>query len=76
MSNVIHYTNGDLKYSIEEVHISRIEVGDTVLCKDGKIRTVCLSDIKKDQLLGKTLFGNCYALGLVKVQRLKIIHER
>ena len=29
------------------VHVSEVMAGDTILCEDGIIRTVCLKDIRK-----------------------------
>ena len=54
---------------MEEVHISRIHAGDTVF-HAGKVRTVCRSDLKSDDFMGPTLFGDSYLLGRRPVQRL------
>jgi hypothetical protein len=52
----------------EQVHISRISAGD-VIFHDNKERTVCEKDIKRDDFVGITLFGDCYRLGRVLVTR-------
>ena len=54
---------------IKEKHIEDIISGDIVLCSDNTIRTVSSSNIKKCSFMGKTIFGDSYALGhkLVKV---------
>ncbi|MBQ7017662.1 MAG: hypothetical protein IJN06_01475 [Bacteroidales bacterium] len=57
-------------YTITEVHISRICVGDTILHTDGQIRTVGRNNIKESPFYGRTLFGDCYKLGYQKVKRL------
>lgn len=49
------------------VHIGDIRPGDTV-SHNGCLRTVCRSDIKRG-FMGTTLFGDCYRLGHVPVDR-------
>lgn len=53
----------------EKVHISRISVGDVVLCPDNRERTVCKKDIKRDDFMGISLFGDSYKLGYELVTR-------
>lgn len=60
-------------YTIENVHISEIQTGDTILHTDGKIRTVCRNDIKEDPFIGLHLFGDTYLLGTKPVKRIKFI---
>jgi hypothetical protein len=55
--------------AIKDTHISLIRAGDTVF-HDGKLRTVCRSDLKNDAFIGPTLFGDSYVLGVRPVQRL------
>ncbi len=52
----------------EEVHISRIESGDTII-HNGELRTACNRVIKKSEFMGKTLFGDSYRLGYKLVTR-------
>jgi hypothetical protein len=59
-------------YKIENVHISRIKCGDTILHVDGCIRTVCKRNIRKNTFMGISLFGDSYKLGTQKVKRIKI----
>jgi hypothetical protein len=53
----------------EFVHISTIGPGDTVR-HAGVIRTVTRTNIRRDEFMGRSLFGDSYMLGLVKVERL------
>lgn len=62
-----------MDYEIEEVHISTIQAGDTILHTDGLIKTVCNVNIRHSSFMGITLFGNSYRLGNVLVKRLRII---
>jgi hypothetical protein len=52
--------------TIKLVHIDSIVAGDTIM-HDGKIQTVCHNSIKRG-FCGKTLFGDSYRMGSVKVQ--------
>lgn len=61
-----------VNYAIEEVHISDIKVGDTVLIK-GELCTVCRNNIKRGGFCGDTLFGNSYVSGRVPVKKAIII---
>lgn len=56
-----------------EIHISQIQPGDTILHTDGEVRTVCRSNIKVDNFMGITLFGDSYRLGTTPVKKLSII---
>ena len=60
------------KYKIEEVHISTIKQGDTILHRDNFIYTVGENWIKKG-FMGVTLYGDSYNLGTILVK--KIIFE-
>lgn len=64
----------DIKYTITEVHISKIRPGDTIE-RNGGLWTVCRSNIKKG-FMGRTLFGDCYKLGTELVKRAEIFHAR
>lgn len=50
----------------ELVNSSDIQQGDTVVCHDGLIRTVCLNNISKD-FFGTRLFGERYNKGVERV---------
>ena len=52
----------------KKVHISEIKAGDTIVCRDGKIRTVCQNNIKKS-FIGTTLFGDSYNCGYILVEK-------
>jgi hypothetical protein len=54
---------------MENVHISRIRIGDTVL-HDGEVKTVSGKSLKYDSFMGITLFGDCYRLGYKLVTRI------
>lgn len=43
-------------------HINDIRVGDLVL-RDGVPTTVCGKHIKRDPLIGRSIFGDCYKCG-------------
>lgn len=52
----------------EQVHVALIRPGDSVLF-DGKMRTVCPSNIHRDDFMGVTLWGDSFRLGTVPVLR-------
>ena len=53
----------------ELVHKESIEIGDAIICKDGRTRTVCKNNIKRNSFTGITIFGDSYMLGHEKVRR-------
>lgn len=53
---------------IKNTHIDLIFVGDTVLCPDNKVRTVCANNIKRT-FMGITLFGDSYKCGTEPVKK-------
>ena len=59
------------KYKIQEVHISTIKQGDTILHRDNLIYTVSENWIKKG-FMGVTLFGDSYNLGTILVKKIFI----
>ena len=61
-----------MQYKIIEVNISQIRPGDTIMCRDGKIRTVCKGNIHYDKFMGRSLFGDTYNLGTILVKKLLI----
>lgn len=56
---------------IQEVHMSEIVAGDTIICEDGNMRTVCQNNIKRGGFCGITIFGSSYISGYQKVNRVK-----
>ena len=58
--------------------IQDIEIGDTIIDNDGKIKLVSQGkiklvsqgNIKYNDFMGLTLFGDCYKLGTQKVRKL------
>lgn len=48
--------------------IMDIRPGDTVM-HNGEMRTVCRNNIKRDPLLGVTLFGDCYNMGRTLIKK-------
>ena len=58
---------------IEDVHMSQISAGDTIVCSDGNIRTVCKKDIKRGGFFGTSIFGNSYISGYQRVNRVKFV---
>lgn len=53
---------------IEEKHISLIKSGDTIICPDGRKRTVCDKDIKRCNFMGLMIFGDSWNLGTLPVK--------
>lgn len=70
--NNIRYKDGKM-YEIANVHKDTIKVGDTILCADGLMRTVCKNNITTG-FCGKSIFGNSYRLGHLPVK--KVILKR
>ena len=64
--------------SVRQTHISEISVGDTILCPDGRIRTVGKRDIHHCPFMGRSIFGDTYQLGYSPVLRVVIasVHRR
>lgn len=60
-----------MKYEIEEVNIASIKAGDTIE-HEGVLRTVCHYDIRDGGFMGRTIFGDCYALGTKPVKKVNI----
>lgn len=56
-------------YDIEEVHISTIKGGDTVM-HNGEMKTVSFNNIKKDSFMGSSIFGDSYKLGRTPVKKI------
>lgn len=49
-------------YVITKKNISTIKRGDLII-HNGTLSTVCDCDIKRNELMGLSLFGDCYNLG-------------
>lgn len=58
------------KYRIAPTDRADIRIGDTVIDIDGKMRTVCKSDIKRNNFTGVTIHGHSYKMGLEKVKKI------
>lgn len=58
-----------MKYNIVLVHKDCIKIGDIILCKDGKVRTVCRNNITNG-FMGVCLFGDSYRLGQDPVKKI------
>jgi len=54
----------------ENVHISKITVGDTVI-HNGEMRTVCRRAFSRDSFVGLMLWGDSYNLGRKLIERVK-----
>ncbi len=50
--------------------IQDIKVGDTIIDNDGKRKLVSQGNIKYNDFMGLTLFGDCYKLGTQKARKL------
>lgn len=57
-----------MSYDIQLTNKENIKTGDTILCNDGKLRTVCRNNITNG-FMGLCLFGDSYQLGCKKVKR-------
>lgn len=66
----IRYKDGKM-YEIANVHKDTIKVGDTILCSDGLMRTVCRNNITNG-FCGVCLFGDSYQLGQIPVKKVII----
>ena len=54
----------------EKVLISQIRIGDTVI-HEGQEKTVCSSNITRDEFMGLKLWGDSYNLGYKLVERVR-----
>ena len=52
-----------MNYNIQDTHISQITIGDTIISKDGFMRTICKSNLGGDSFMGKTINGDSYKSG-------------
>lgn len=59
----------------EQVHISRISVGDTVK-HNGEILTVSGNNIHHDKFMGTSIFGDCYKCGHKLVTKIYFITKK
>lgn len=57
-----------MDYTINEVHISSITVGDTIISKDGFMRTICKNNLGTG-FCGKTIHGDSYKSGRELVKK-------
>jgi hypothetical protein len=62
-----------MNYSVNNVHISNIQVGDTIISKDGHMRTICKNNLGYDSLLGKSINGDSYKSGHELVKKVTFI---
>lgn len=57
-----------MNYEIQLTNKENIGIGDTILCNDGNMRTVCRNNITNG-FMGLCLFGDSYRLGNEKVKK-------
>ncbi len=57
-----------MSYTTEEVHISTIGNGDTII-HNGDMTTVNNKDIKYCSFMGHSIFGDSYRSGTIKVKK-------
>lgn len=55
-------------YDIRLIDKEDVKIGDTILCKDGNLRTVCVDNISYG-FMGLCLFGDSYRLGQEMVKK-------
>jgi len=60
--------DANYNYTTEEVHISTIKGGDTVI-HDGHMRTVGFKNIKYCSFMGTSIFGDSYKIGRTLVKK-------
>jgi hypothetical protein len=65
-------------YDIHEVHISTIKAGDTIISKDGYMRTINQNNLGGDSFIGRTINGDSYKCGheLVKKVVFKLLNKK
>jgi len=61
------------QFKTEDVHISTVSVGDTVL-HYGKARTVGRENLSYELLMGHCIFGDSYRVGTKPV--IKLVYQR
>jgi hypothetical protein len=64
-----------MNYNIQNVHISRITNGDTIISKDGFMRTISKSNLGGDSFMGKSINGDSYKCGHELVQKVIFIKQ-
>jgi hypothetical protein len=62
MPEIRHRKLSNMKYTIKPTHIDYIKHGDTVEV-EGVLKTVGRKDIRRDDFMGTSLFGDCYRSG-------------
>ena len=62
-----------MEYTTQNVHISTITIGDTIISKDGHMRTICKSNLGGDSFMGKTINGDSYKSGHELVKKVKFV---
>lgn len=62
-------------YTTKKVYISTIATGTTVE-HNGKLVTVCNSDIKTGGFFGVTIFGDSYRSGYKSVKKVEFVKAR
>lgn len=55
--------------NIQNIHIDLLMVGDTIL-HEGEEKTVSGTDLKVNEFMGITVFGDSYHLGYKKVKKI------
>lgn len=68
--------DADIRYTIIPTHISQINIGDTIKCRDGVIRTISSDNIHREKLIGITIFGDSYNIGHIPVEKVEIFQAR
>jgi hypothetical protein len=58
-----------MNYTIKNLHISTITIGDTIISKDGFMRTITKPNLGGDMFIGKTIHGDSYKSGKELVKK-------
>jgi len=60
------------QYTTSQIHISNVTVGDTVI-HNNEMKTVSNTNIKRDSVMGTSIFGDTYHLGKNLVTKVNFV---
>jgi hypothetical protein len=58
-----------MNHTITETHISQISIGDTIISKDGFMRTITKQNLNFSSFMGNSINGDSYQLGTQLVKK-------
>ena len=63
-------------YTVKNVHISQISVGDTIVhWRDGHLTTICKSNLRRCSFMGRSIDGYNYKCGYELVKKVIFLHR-